>query len=174
MDELNNEEVIEQENQETSENNELDLTPIIESIITIINQENADEEFIEKLLRRLNSFGYTPSEADSWMITFCMQKVENHIKNSCNISEIPDELKEIEIERICGEFLFSKKQTGQLNAENGFDVEMAIKQVQAGDTNVTFAVGEGSETLETKLNALISYLMNYGEGDFICYRQIKW
>ena len=71
-------------------------------------------------------------------------------------------------------FLFSKKQTGQLNAENGFDVEMAIKQVQAGDTNVTFAVGEGSETLETKLNALISYLMNYGEGDFICYRQIKW
>ena len=53
-------------------------------------------------------------------------------------------------------------------------VEMAIKHVQAGDTNVTFAVGEGSETLETKLNALTSYLINYGESDFICYRQIKW
>lgn len=159
---------------ESNENKELDLTPIIESIVKIINKEKVDEDFIEKILQRLMSFGYTPSEKDSWMITFCMQKVENHIKNSCNISEIPDELKEIEIERICGEFLFSKKQTGQLNAENGFDVEMAIKQVQAGDTNVTFAVGEGSETLETKLNALISYLMNYGEGDFICYRQIKW
>lgn len=159
---------------ESNENKELDLTPIIESIVKIINKEEVDEDFIKKILQRLMSFGYTPSEKDSWMITFCMQKVENHIKNSCNISEIPDELKEIEIERICGEFLFSKKQTGQLNAENGFDVEMAIKQVQAGDTNVTFAVGEGSETLETKLNALISYLMNYGEGDFICYRQIKW
>lgn len=159
---------------ESNENKELDLTPIIESIVKIINKEEVDEDFIEKILQRLMSFGYTPSEKDSWMITFCMQKVENHIKNSCNISEIPDELKEIEIERICGEFLFSKKQTGQLNAENGFNVEMAIKQVQAGDTNVTFAVGEGSETLETKLNALISYLMNYGEGDFICYRQIKW
>lgn len=159
---------------ESNENKELDLTPIIESIVKIINKEEVDEDFIEKILQRLMSFGYTPSEKDSWMITFCMQKVENHIKNSCNISEIPDELKEIEIERICGEFLFSKKQTGQLNAENGFDVEMAVKQVQAGDTNVTFAVGEGSETLETKLNALISYLMNYGEGDFICYRQIKW
>ena len=159
---------------ESNENKELDLTPIIESIVKIINKEEVDEDFIEKILQRLMSFGYTPSEKDSRMITFCMQKVENHIKNSCNISEIPDELKEIEIERICGEFLFSKKQTGQLNAENGFDVEMAIKQVQAGDTNVTFAVGEGSETLETKLNALISYLMNYGEGDFICYRQIKW
>ena len=172
MDESNNEEVL--NNEETSENNELDLTPIIESIVNTINQEDTDEEFIEKILRRLISFGYTPSEADSWMITFCMQKVENHIKNSCNISEIPDELKEIEIDRICGEFLFSKKQTNQLNADNGFDVEMAIKQVQAGDTNVTFAVGEGSETLETKLNVLISYLMNYGEGDFVCYRQIKW
>ena len=78
------------------------------------------------------------------------------------------------MDRICGELLFSKKQTGKLNAENGFDIEVAIKQVQAGDTNVTFAVGEGSETLETKLNKLISYLMKLGEGDFICYRQLQW
>ena len=157
---------------ENSENN--DLEPIIESIVTIINKEEVNEEFIEKILQRLLSFGYTPSEEDSWMITFCMQKVENHIKNSCNISEIPVELTEIEIDRICGEFLFSKKQSGKLNAENGFDIEVAIKQVQAGDTNVTFAVGEGSETLETKLNSLISYLLNVGEKDFVCYRQIKW
>lgn len=150
------------------------LKPIIENIIVIINKEEVNEEFIEKILKRLISFGYIPNENDSWIITFCMQKVENHIKNSCNISEIPNELKEVEIDRICGEFLFSKKQSGQLNAENGFDLEMAIKQVQAGDTNVTFAVGEGSETLETKLNTLISYLLNYGESDFVCYRQIKW
>ena len=150
------------------------LKPIIKNIIVIINKEEVDEEFIKEILKRLISFGYTPNENDSWIITFCMQKVENHIKNSCNISEIPNELKEVEIDRICCEFLFSKKQTGQLNVENGFDLEMAIKQVQTGDTNVTFAVGEGSETLETKLNTLISYLLNYGESDFICYRQIKW
>lgn len=172
MDESNNEKVL--NNEETSEKQKLDLTPIIESIIKIINKEETDEEFIEKILQRLVSFGYKPNEADSWMITFCMQKVENHIKNACNISKIPDELEEIEVDRICGEFLFSKKQSGQLNTDNGFDVEMAIKQVQAGDTNVTFAVGEGSETLETKLNALISYLINFGEEDFVCYRQIKW
>lgn len=157
-----------------SENEKIELTPIIENIIKIINKEKVDEGFINKILQRLISFGYTPNEADSWMITFCMQKIENHIKNSCNISVIPDELEEIFIDRICGEFLFSKKQTNQLNAENGFDIETAIKQVQAGDTNVTFAIGEGSETLETKLNTLIAYLMNIGENDFICYRQIKW
>lgn len=158
---------------EDSDNKE-DLKPIIESIVKIINKEEVDEEFIEQILKRLLSFGYKPSETDSWMITFCIQKVENHIKNSCNISEIPNGLKEIEIDRICGEFLFSKKQTGQLNAENGFDIEMTVKQVQAGDTNVTFAIGEGSETLETKLNALISYLINCGESEFVCHRQIKW
>lgn len=158
---------------EDSDNKE-DLKPIIESIVKIINKEEVDEEFIEQILKRLLSFGYKPSETDSWMITFCIQKVENHIKNSCNISEIPNGLKEIEIDRICGEFLFSKKQTGQLNAENGFDIEMAVKQVQTGDTNVTFAIGEGSETLETKLNALISYLINCGESEFVCYCQIKW
>lgn len=151
-----------------------DLKPIIESIVKIINKEEVDEIFIEDILNRLLSFGYKPSETDSWMITFCIQKVENHIKNSCNISEIPNGLKEIEIDRICGEFLFSKKQTGQLNVENGFDLEMAIKQVQTGDTNVTFAIGDGSETPETRLNKLISYLLNVGEGDFVCYRQIKW
>lgn len=157
---------------DNSENN--DIKPIIESIVKTINKEEANEELIEMVLKRLLSFGYKISEKDSWMITFCIQKVENHIKNSCNISEIPDELKEIEVDRICGEFLFSKKQSGQLNTENGFDIDRAIKQVQAGDTNVTFAIGEGSETLETKLNSLISYLLNVGEGDFICYRQMKW
>lgn len=150
------------------------LNPLIESIINVLNNESYEESFVKMVLLRLDSFGYTPSEDDSWMIAFSIQKVENHIKNSCNISSIPDGLKEVAVDRICGELLFSKKQAGKLNAENGFDIEMAIKQVQVGDTNVTFAIGEGSETLETKLNSLISYLLNYGESDFVCYRQIKW
>ena len=62
-----------------------DLKPIIESIVKIINKKEVDDKFIEQILNRLLSLGYKPSEADSWMITFCIQKVENHIKNSCNI-----------------------------------------------------------------------------------------
>ena len=71
------------------------LKPIIKNIIVIINKEEVDEEFIKEILKRLISFGYTPNENDSWIITFCMQKVENHIKNSCNISEIPNEEKRL-------------------------------------------------------------------------------
>lgn len=148
------------------------LNPLIESIMNILNTDLIEESFIKMVLLRLDSFGYTPSEADSWIIAFSIQKVKNHIENSCNISSIPDKLNEMAVDRICGEFLFSKKQTGQLN--DTFDLDMAIKQVQAGDTNVTFAVGEGSQTGETRLNQLLTYLMNLGEGDLVCYRQMQW
>lgn len=154
-----------------SDKNE-NLKPIIEDIVNTINEEEVDENFVEKVLQRLLSLSYTPKEEDSWVIAFCIQKVENHIKNSCNVFSIPNGLIEIAIDRICGEFLFSKKQSGQLS--NEFDLDVAVKQVQAGDTNVTFAVNEGSETTETRLNKLIQYLMSIGESDFVCYRQIKW
>lgn len=158
---------------ENSERTE--LTPIIEEIVKMINKEEVDEKFVERVLKRLLSFGYKINhEEDTWAICFCIQKVEKDIINFCNISKVPGGLREIEINRICGEVLFSKKQTGKLNSENGFDIEVAIKQVQTGDTNVVFATSDGSETLETKLNSLITYLLNCGESDLICYRQLKW
>lgn len=157
------------DNQERTE-----LTPVAENIVKIINKEEVDVKFIKRVLKRLLSFGYILNEEDPYLVAFCIQKVENHIRNSCNINEIPKKLKEIEIDRVCGEILFSKKQTGKLNDESGFNIETAIKQVQAGDTNVIFATGEGSETLEAKLNSLIAHLLNCGESDLICYRQLKW
>ena len=73
---------------------------------------------------------------------------------------------------ICGAFLFALKQTGTLNTT--FNLEAAVKQVQTGDTNVTFAIGDGSQTPEQRLNALLAYWMTNGEGDFVCYRKFKW
>ena len=104
------------------------------------------------------------------MIGFSVQKVENTIKNECNVTSVPDGLYNISIDMICGEVLFSKKQTGQLE---GFNLETALKSVQAGDTTVTYAI-ESSMTPEQRLNNLISYLLNYGKGEFACYRKIKW
>lgn len=130
-----------------------------------------DEQFIDQVIKRLESFGYTVVESDAWAIAFAIMKVENHIKNSCNTALIPDGLTIIAVDMVCGEFLFAKKQSGTLI---GFDLEAAVKQVQAGDTNVTFALGDGSYSPEQRLDSLLSFLMSRGEGDFTCYRKIKW
>lgn len=129
-----------------------------------------DERFIDLVIKRLESFGYTVQEADTWAIAFSIQKVENNIKNSCNTTVIPLGLESTAVDMVCGEILFVKKQSGTLE---DFDLEMMVKQVQAGDTNITFAV-EKSVSVEQRLDTLFSYLINGGKDEFACYRKIKW
>lgn len=126
---------------------------------------------LEDVTKRLESFGYEVTEADAWMIEFLIQKIENSIKADCNINTIPEELHEIAVDMVVGEFFLNKKSRGQLE---GFDLEAAVKQIHEGDTSVTFAIGDGSKTPEERLDELILYLMNYGKGKFAAYRCIKW
>lgn len=126
---------------------------------------------LEDVTKRLESFGYEVTEADNWMIEFLIQKIENSIKADCNINTIPEELHEIAVDMVVGEFLLNKKSRGQLE---GFDLEAAVKEIHEGDTSVTFAIGDGSKTPEERLDELILYLMNYGKGKFAAYRCIKW
>lgn len=123
------------------------------------------------VLNRLESLGYTLKDSDDWVISFAVQKIENTIKNECNVTMIPDGLKNVAVDMICGEILYSLKNSGKLE---GFNLEVALQSVQAGDTNVTFAVGQGSKTPEQRLDALLSYLISNGRGEFVCYRKFKW
>lgn len=126
---------------------------------------------LEDVKERLASFGYQVTEADSWMLTFLIQKVENHIKNTCNVSTIPEELLNIAIDMVVGEFLLNKKSSNNLA---GFNLETAIKQIQEGDTSITYAIGEGDLTPEQRLDLLIDYLINHGKNEILSYRSIKW
>ena len=128
---------------------------------------------IEDVIKRLASFGYEVTEADTWVLKFIIDKTENHIKNSCNISEIPEGLYQVAVDMACGNFLYEKKAVNP-DSLAGFDLEAAVKSIQEGDTNVSFALGEGSSTPEQRLDALISYLITYGEKDFVSYRCMKW
>ena len=123
---------------------------------------------LEDVTKRLESFGYEVTEADTWVLEFIIQKVENYIKNNCNIDTIPEGLHQIAVDMSVGEFLLNKKSTGQLT---GIDLEAAIKQIQEGDTTVAFAI---DSTPEERLDNLISHLLNYGKGSFASYRCIKW
>ena len=139
-------------------------------IITLMNSKHS-EPFIEAVLKRLDSFGYFPSEKDAWAVCFAIQKVENHIKNSCNVTSIPDGLFHIAVDKVCGEFLFTQKQTGKLNLAELDLSGGAISAITEGDTTVHFAEGSSDEE---KFNALVNFLINHGEGELVCFRQIKW
>lgn len=128
---------------------------------------------LERIKERLQSMGYAVKDSDDMAINFAMQKVENTIKNDCNISAIPDGLMNIAIDMVVGEFLMSKK-TFAPNDLLNFNLDAAIKQIQEGDTNISFAVGEGSKTDEQRLDSFIDYLLNYGRNEFITYRRFRW
>lgn len=128
---------------------------------------------LERIKERLQSIGYAVKDSDDIAINFAMQKVENTIKNDCNISAIPDGLMNIAIDMVVGEFLMSKKTFAPDDLLN-FNLDAAIKQIQEGDTNISFAVGEGSKTDEQRLDNFIDYLLNYGRDEFITYRRLRW
>lgn len=125
---------------------------------------------IEDIKNRLEFFGYTLLDSDSLALDFVIDKVENKIKNECNITEIPDGLYQVEIDRICGEFLFAKKQSGQLTE---YDFDLIEKQIQDGDTTVTYAV-EAGQTPEQRFDKLVKSLQDTGKGEFASFRRLRW
>lgn len=121
---------------------------------------------------RLVSFGYALKVGDEAILAFSIQKVENTIKNECNVSSIPDGLANIAIDMAVGEFLTAKKTFS--SGDIGLDLDFAVKQIQLGDTNTVFATGEGSLTPEQRLNNFLNYLLTRGKSEFSSYRRIRW
>jgi hypothetical protein len=122
---------------------------------------------IEDVTKRLLSYGYTVTTDDSWVLNFIILKTENHIKNQCNTSVVPEGLHEVAVDMVVGEFMQGKKSIGQLT---GINLEAIVKSIQEGDSKVEFA---GELSPEQRLESLIAYL-THGNMNFATYRRIKW
>jgi hypothetical protein len=120
---------------------------------------------------RLKSLGYETTANDEFALMFLISKVENTIKNECNVDGIPDGLHQIAVDMVCGEFLQAKQANGQLD-ESEINTEAAIKSIKEGDTQITYAIPDGGGS--GSLDALINYLMNYGRSQFITFRKFRW
>ena len=130
-------------------------------------------EMKKRLRERLAAFGYELQPADEALLVFALDKAVGSIKNDCNLADLPEGLQRIAVEWAAGEFLQAKKAFAPDDLA-GLDLEAAVKQIQAGDTNVVFAAGEGSQTPEQRLNGLINYLLSYGRSELACYRRFRW
>ena len=143
---------------------------MVQVIKSFLTNTSLDELFIETILKRLVSFGIKLKDEDAWAISFCIQKTENYIRNSCNTLNVPNGLFNVAVDRVCGEYLFMLKQTGKL-AIDGLEFGMITTSIKEGDTQVQFASGSSDDE---KITNFINYLITRGEGELVCYRKIKW
>jgi hypothetical protein len=126
---------------------------------------------LDDVTKRLSTIGYAIVESDTWVLEFIIKKVEDDIKNECNTVAIPESLYQNIVDIATGEFLFMKKNSGQLT---GFNLDTAVKQITEGDTSVVYAIGDASKSPEQRLETLIQYLMNNGKERFTAFRCIRW
>lgn len=124
----------------------------------------------EEVVAMLTALGVTGA-ADDPLLDMVITNVQWRIKNLTNLQAVPEGLESMAVSMAVGEYLNMKKANGQLE---GFDLEAAVKQIQEGDTNISFAVGEGSLTPEQRLNSLIDYLINGRIGEIYRYRRLVW
>ncbi len=141
-------------------------TTVAEAIKAILTDTSLSDDFIEMVLLRLESLGYTVVEGDAWPIAFAIQKGENHYKNFCHFSVVPEALYNNLCDEVCGEFLKTKYATGGLDETT---VASVAKAITMGDTRVEFNTEN-----EYSFISLLDDLINSKVGDLICYRSIKW
>lgn len=129
-------------------------------------------ELLDLARERAECFGYEMREGDEFALIFAFKKVEDAIKNLCNVRTIPDGLERIAVDMTVGEFLFAKKTFTPESLK--IDLDCAVKQIELGDTNVSFAVGAGSLTPEQRLDSFIDYLRNGSRGQLTAFRKLRW
>lgn len=130
-------------------------------------------ELLDMAKERVEAFGYEMQEGDEFALIFAYKKIEDEIKTFCNIKTVPEELERIIVDMTVGEFLLSKK-TFAPDSLTGIDLDNAVKQIELGDTNVSFAVGAGSQTPEQRLDSFIDCLRHPPRGQFIAHRKLRW
>jgi len=128
---------------------------------------------VDAVRARLLSLGYEVKADDIAALTFCVEKVRSTVKNEINWQDVPEGLEHIAIDMACGEFLNAKKTFAPDDLES-LDLDVAVKQINTGDTTTVFAVGDGTQSDEQRLVSFINYLLNYGRSEFNSFRRIRW
>jgi len=99
----------------------------------------------EKLNELLTALGLT-EKVDDPLKVYVLSSVTERLLNETNLTELPDGLACLGAELALGELLRLKKSMGLLDIE-GLDLDAAVKSIQEGDTNITFASADRSREI---------------------------
>lgn len=128
----------------------------------------------DSVIERLEQLGHKVTENDYDQIEFELTKTLNYVRNYCHLADttvIPDILTPRIIDRICGDFLYYKKNSGSLD---GFNYEAVIKSIKEGDTTITYAVGQGEDTPENRFDAFVKSLDRGFDKWLVPHRRLQW
>lgn len=128
-------------------------------------------DIIQDVKGLLSAFGFALTDADAWLVNFLFEKVEEQIKNACNVNEIPSGLNKTAACLVVSEF-FQAKRTSGIFSPDGLRFDAALKQLQEGDTNIVFDI-DHSLNNEQKLDLFIASAEKARE-QFVTYRRLKW
>lgn len=124
-----------------------------------------------RLLERLRFIGFPYEEGDSEILKGLLTDATRRVMAEIGACSLPEGLKSMVIDIAAGQYLFIKKAAGKLQ---GFDTEAVVKQLQEGDTSVTYALGDGDKTPEERLDALIESLRTIPPGLAAAWRKMRW
>lgn len=129
------------------------------------------DERIGAVKARLKMLGYTSGDTDDAMIAWEMKRAEQYIMDFCNVQKVPEELLEVLVDMVAAQILMTRKATGALK---DYDFAAAVKSIQEGDTTVSYAVGEGSQTPEQRFDTLMSRMAAPPIQSLLRYRRLRW
>ncbi len=125
----------------------------------------------ENVIDRLAQLGYVATDDDYRQIDFELEKIINYTLNYCNVQVIPEIVNPRLIDRVCGDFLYYKKNSGSLE---GFNYDAVIKQIKEGDTSITYAVGQGEDTPENRFDSFVKHLERGYDKWITPHRRLRW
>ncbi|MDR1754116.1 MAG: hypothetical protein LBR74_04325 [Eubacterium sp.] len=127
----------------------------------------------DAILSLLMLIGYDYEKDDGKVILALIEKVKYDIMGFCNIFEIPDELSQVVLYRVLGEFITVKKNCGQTKGFKALNFEPILSQISEGDTSVSYYV-KGAYSAERRISLLATALSTYGKDKVIKFRRFIW
>ena len=130
------------------------------------------EELLTKTVGLLTALGLAATAEDP-LLQYIVTGVVETICARTNQAEVPEGMSSAAVYMAAGRYLQAQKATGHLDAA-GIDLEPVAKQIQEGDTSVSYAVGEGNATPEQRLDALIAWMVGCGDALYPSFRRFAW
>ena len=116
-----------------------DLSDRIEQYVQDVeNVQNMGAAFLREVFKLIQAIGYELTDGDQWLVGFCVQKVEQEIKNACNVQSVPLGLYKCATGLVVADFLTLKRANGNLDVES-LNFEPVMKSIQEGDTQINYA-----------------------------------